>query len=169
MTQLRNMNSGMSKQFWFLRRYLKQHGIVADLSFRILRYLEFATKVRDSKVADQKITILNLLTDEMKGELNLYANRVCILHAYPLFEFVHSAHRGSMIRISMKCMVEKYSADAEAVFHPGQDQESMYYLSSGHLLYLAEIESEHVEKIEKGDWLCEASLFTDWTSVGEAF
>eukprot|EP00439_Symbiodinium_sp_Y106_P035486 s239_g4.t1 len=41
MSQLRNMQADRSKQFWLLRRYLKQQKVPMDLCFRVLRYTEY--------------------------------------------------------------------------------------------------------------------------------
>merc|ERR1719506_1788119 len=41
MTALRNMNADVNKQFWLLRRYLKQQGVTKLVGKRILKYLEY--------------------------------------------------------------------------------------------------------------------------------
>jgi hypothetical protein len=136
-----------------------------------MRYLEFATQVADLKVAQAKITILAYLTDELKAELNLYANWYSALETYPVFEFVHDAQHYVIVQVSMRAMTEKCLADNELIFPAGVFQESMYLVLSGQLLYVNEIDliEENVEHVEQNDWVCEAALYTEWESVGELF
>merc|ERR1719163_1778554 len=78
MTQLRNLEGDKSKQFWLLRRYLRQNGINTNLSWRILRYVEFACGEQKNLVPESKIWVLQLLTHQLRHELN-YAVSFSIL------------------------------------------------------------------------------------------
>merc|ERR1719471_252981 len=50
LTQLRSMQEDTYKQFWNLRRYLKQHRVPTALSARIQRYLEHAWSSQGQKL-----------------------------------------------------------------------------------------------------------------------
>jgi hypothetical protein len=53
LTQLRSMQEDKSKQFWNLRRYLKQHQVYFELSVRIQRYIEHALHTPGTHVCFQ--------------------------------------------------------------------------------------------------------------------
>merc|ERR1712113_285246 len=58
MTQLSRTMDDRSKQFWLLRRYLKRHKVPKQLSFHVLRYIEYAVRDEDQFLADTKVQLL---------------------------------------------------------------------------------------------------------------
>merc|ERR1719356_571704 len=62
MTTLRSMNSEVTREFWLLRRYLKQRNINPDLRRRICKFLEFQVMGKPRRVEKGQLTILNKLS-----------------------------------------------------------------------------------------------------------
>jgi hypothetical protein len=53
--QLRQLHTDETRQFWLLRRYLKDYGVSKGLTIRIHRYCDYAYKNRKTRVDDQKV------------------------------------------------------------------------------------------------------------------
>ena len=48
--QIYDMHTESERQFWLLRRFLRQQSVPFNLSFRILRYLEHASTAQEELV-----------------------------------------------------------------------------------------------------------------------
>jgi len=70
LTELRNMKSEASKQFWSVRRYLKKSQVSMALRIRIEKYLEHAWQIQNSQMKNANLPIFKLLTEQLRNELN---------------------------------------------------------------------------------------------------
>jgi len=69
MTSLRNIKGDQDKQFWLLRRYLKQRSIPPNLSKRIFKFLEHRFKVSASQISESQVPIIEKLSEALQHDL----------------------------------------------------------------------------------------------------
>merc|ERR1719277_1914822 len=69
MTALRNLQGNEMRQFWLLRRYLRQRNIPKGLSDRIIKFLEHRSSVQGKLVQREKVPVLGGLSEALHNEL----------------------------------------------------------------------------------------------------
>merc|ERR1719277_307460 len=65
MTALRNLQGNEMRQFWLLRRYLRQRNIPKGLSDRIIKFLEHRSSVQGKLVQREKVPVLGGLSEAL--------------------------------------------------------------------------------------------------------
>lgn len=170
MTQLRNMSEDKSKQFWLLRRYLRQRGIDKQLTFRILRYVEYAIKEKTVQVSEAKVWSLGLLSHQLREELQYEVSFKCLM-SHPFFERSREVSSMSTFQLAEQALSVEMLASRDTLFNPGTAATHMFIVAYGQLKYLKMDElfladdSVH-PKLAKDDWACEQALWTKWTHLG---
>jgi len=171
MTSLRNMKTEDMKQFWRLRRYLRQRGIEHGLSDRIWKYLEHEVQKQGKLLQRKSITVLQYLSMALQSEL-AHALSAPNLTGHPFFHLLDCRMKCVMHRLCHMCLKPQSHAENEVVFSAGEKatrmlfiQESTGGVSDGHLEYT----TAFGEKLfpSNGDWVSEAVLWTDWRHRGE--
>lgn len=192
MSQLRNMKADKSKQFWLLRRYLKQQKVPRDLCFRVLRYIEYAMNNVDDRVPEGRINILNSLTEQLRNELKFFTHfRDLVSH--PLFGHIRRVSEAILNRMSGRVLRETELAAGDKLFSQLDASTEMFFILKGHIQYTLEKRSDtpwnedsHRKSLEslqtfqtfempyqtvvldKDDYLCEVSLWSHWVHLGLA-
>merc|ERR1719469_636206 len=69
-TYLSSLRSNEVRQFWMLRRYLKELRISRSLSLRVQRYCEYSWNREQSRVQKRSVTLLAYLSGPLREELN---------------------------------------------------------------------------------------------------
>merc|ERR1719469_955566 len=69
MTALRNLQGNEMRQFWLLRRYLRQRDIKQSLSDRIIKFLEYRSTIQGNLVQRDKVPVLGGLSEALQDEL----------------------------------------------------------------------------------------------------
>jgi len=171
MTQLRNMSEDKSKQFWLLRRYLRQRGIDKQLTFRILRYVEYAIKEKTVQVSESKVWSLSLLSHRLREELQYEVSFKCLM-SHPFFEKAREVSSMSTFQLAEQALSVEMLATADTLFNPGTAATQMFIVAYGQLrylkmdeLYLREMQ-DCESRLGKDDWACEQALWTKWTHLG---
>merc|ERR1719311_1785666 len=85
MTQLRNMQSDGVKQFWLLRRYLRQQGVPQELQLRVIKYVEYVVKSQRQLVPRKRVEVLSYLSEQLTAELQCEVDFRPLLR-HPLLE-----------------------------------------------------------------------------------
>lgn len=169
MTQLRNMQEDQSKQFWLLRRYLRQRGIDKQLNFRILRYVEYAIKEKTVLVSEAKVWSLALLSQQLREELQYEVSFKCLV-SHPFFERARAISSISTFKLAEQALSVQMLASKDTLFNPGTEAKKMFIVGSGQLRYLKMdelyLDDDESQKIYKDDWACEQALWTTWTHLG---
>eukprot|EP00927_Polykrikos_kofoidii_P050894 TRINITY_DN44738_c0_g1_i1.p1 TRINITY_DN44738_c0_g1~~TRINITY_DN44738_c0_g1_i1.p1 ORF type:complete len:755 (+),score=120.95 TRINITY_DN44738_c0_g1_i1:91-2265(+) len=167
MTQLRSMKEDSWKQFWLLRRYLRQRGVPRTLVVRIERYLEFKSEAGKQQVLPSKVPILGLLSEQLQDELQC-AITLPHIAVHPLFNHISENFNVSMNRMSRNAITRKSLACNDSLFIVGDKAAHMSFIVSGVFSYMRGEESMMDESIVSTDhWLCEPVLWTPWNYVGE--
>jgi len=171
MTHLRNIRTNETRQFWLLRRYLRDQNIPGELSRRIQRYLEYAYQRRQNRVQATEVNVLNLLSERLKDELHHEAY-VDLIQVHPLFAQLNPRNK-----LFFKATKSEAMAQGDHVFSFGFRAKCMYTLqesmsNSEGLEYIMPDDdgrggskTHHVTGIE---WLCETSLWLEcWMHMGD--
>jgi CRP-like cAMP-binding protein len=164
MTQLRNMQGETSRQFWLLRRFLRQQSVSHELSFRIFRYTEFQSTSGKDLVPESRVTVLNLLSEQLRNELH-YVMFYSGVHAHPLFEKASRISDTLLHIMSKESMARNSLAKGDVIFQEGVSASHMYFVSRGNIRY---VKPDRQDIASKSDWITEQALWTEWTHVGEA-
>lgn len=168
MTQLRGMSEEKSKQFWLLRRYLRQRGIDAQLCFRVLRYIEYSLQSQKDLVSEQRIWVLSHLSSQLRDELNFEVSFSC-MNNHPLFVRQSCVADDMMSRLSRTALSQQSLAPGDLLFSAGTQATHMHMMVTGVLHYVKAqdfLAEEEPNEVCAGDWACEVALWTAWTCVG---
>lgn len=168
MVSLQSMRGDTSRQFWLLRRYFKERSVPKELATRIQRYLEHACQEQEHHVQEMNIPILQLLSAQLSDELQYqFHNQELSIH--PLFCHISWTSDITMHRLSKLALSRIRMARNDSLMHAGEVSESMYIVVSGSLSYknlrLHWVSSAETN-VQKGDWICEPSLWVLWIHLG---
>jgi hypothetical protein len=170
LTQLRLMQENSSKEFWNLRRYLKQHNVPKVLSLRIQKYLEHAWTRQSAKLSLGDIKIFGLLSEQLHNELQ---SALCLpsLSVHPMFKHLANVSCMTIHRLVQQAISRKQVAVNDNLFYPDECATHMYIVTLGRLRYikmdpeLGDL-SETVDSNE--DWISEPVLWTPtWIHLGQ--
>lgn len=170
LTQLRAIAEDADKQFWQVRRYLRQNDVSPSLGARIQRYLDHAYAKSKKRTDGSQIQIFSFLSAALRSELRL---EIALPHLkiHPLFMKLSFTFLPTLQRIAMACISYQSLAPGDVLFFPGESGTHMYILRSGLLKYTIssypgyEDTVEWVEKRE--DWIAEPVLWIHkWLHVG---
>jgi len=164
LAQLRSLQEDASKQFWTLRRWLRQNGVAKQLSVRIQKYLEHTWHAQQEKIPKSKVKLFSLLSEQLHNEL-LCAVSVPHVSVHPLFQYLHKESSETMFRLAKTAFSRMSVARHDSVFFPSEVAQYMYFVVDGVLDYLR-VDHEgtaHKERVDSNeDWIAEPVL---WTSL----
>lgn len=134
LTQLRAMQEEASKQFWTLRRYLKQHQVQSDLKKRIQRYLEHAWARKGATQPARSFKIFELLSEQLMSELQYeLSEKYLVIH--PLFGALKQSSPVSMQRLANSGISQKQLARGDQLFQANEVAKELYIVSHGRFEY----------------------------------
>jgi hypothetical protein len=167
MTALRNISADENKQFWLLRRYLRQRKVSRHLSDRIVKYLEFQQITKQNIVAPHQVALLNKLSDQFKIEIahEMFSGT---LSAHPFFQYMISDPilQKSMQRLCFSSFKVLPSAAFERLFYLGDEGQTMFFVKAGGYEYRC-IDNRPLDKeLEPRHWVAEPVLWTCWRHRG---
>lgn len=129
MAQLRHLRNDEARQFWMLRRYLRDWGVSQKVGMKIQGYCEFAYEKHRQRVQEKDVALLSLLSPPLWAELKHETFSVHLGH-HPFF-----LHCGDDARCFAKALASMSLARDEWVFQCGMMACEVTFLSSGSLLY----------------------------------
>lgn len=165
MTALRNMKGDSVKQFWMLRRYLKQRKIGSDLKERIVKFLEHREEQKQNQVQEGSIKILTGLSQPLHKELT-HEMYMPFLHKHPLLKYVSVEMHYMAFRICTEAVNSACYAYNDVVFYAGDEAENMYVIKKGPFIY-EHLELHFLDRVPSRAWAAEAVLWTQWRHRGE--
>jgi len=180
------MQADRSKQFWLLRRYLKQQKVPMDLCFRVLRYTEYATSTSHDRVPEGRITILSSLTEQLRNELTFYTH-YRNLKKHPVFLQVAGMNEAVLNRMSAQTLSSMDLAAGDPLFSLVDASKHMFFIETGAIRYTvherdtskirrtvadpqadADVDPNMSTALGKADYLCEVALWSPFQHVGVA-
>lgn len=169
LTQLRNMSETSSKEFRKLRNFMRMHKVPRQLALRVTKFAEHAYSKQREAMPMSKVTLLNLVSEQLLGELTFEMNKPHLI-IHPLFENMENNGTIVLQRLCTKALTTKQLAHNDFLFVTGEQAEAMYFLSSGVLLYKKSLSEEHEEYVQANfDWVTEPALWlNNWEHLGTA-
>lgn len=170
MTQLRSMSEDSSKEFWLLRRFLRQRSVPSQLSFRILRFLEHASVTQTGMVQEGNVKLLALLSNQLHNELQMVV-QFSVLMLHPLFAKLGEMSSHTVQQLTVNVLSRQYFAASDLVFKLGSRATSMYIVDDGQLSYARVGITDsvtHNSTHGRNTWLSEPALWTSWNHIGSA-
>jgi len=174
MAELRKISSDETRQFWLLRRYLKDWGVSTRIAIRIQRYLEYAYQKQRQRVQVKDVQLLALLSEPLMADLK-HATLMVHLAGHPMFRACDNR-----ARIFATSLAEMSLARGDLIFLCGEQASAMYFVVAGTLQFqlgelceevLAEgsvpLSGSTEEYLNEGEWACEAPLWTTWLHLGD--
>jgi len=160
----RSLDSEASKEFWLLRRYLRQHHCPAALSFRILSYAEAVCKPQVELIPQDKVRVITFLSEQLKCELDFSVNYAGLL-IHPVMSQI-LGEPGIIQGLVYSGLKLRMLAARDMVFTSGAIAKGMYMIVTGEVDYKYRGSRTH-QRGGEGDWLSEAALWCPWTHRGD--
>ncbi|CAE7476930.1 KCNH7 [Symbiodinium sp. CCMP2592] len=159
--------SNHMKQFWILRRYLKQNGVGKELQFRIEKFLEYQTAKEQEHVQPAMVAHLAKLSQPLKNELQ-YTIMVQWLRGHPFFSKICTHMPNFMHKLCSTAIKEKVLGSGDIVFEAGEECSQVYFLSAGLILEYTHIRetAETSNRLHSKQWISEPALWTPWKHLG---
>eukprot|EP00811_Abedinium_folium_P011872 NODE_2099_length_2292_cov_7.007390.p1 GENE.NODE_2099_length_2292_cov_7.007390~~NODE_2099_length_2292_cov_7.007390.p1 ORF type:complete len:325 (+),score=68.70 NODE_2099_length_2292_cov_7.007390:825-1799(+) len=165
MTRLRNIRQEEQKQFWLLRRYLRQRKVSALLSEQILKFLEHIAQRNCHQVQPRQLTIIKGLSEALSSQL-AFETHVKHISGHPLFELAGQQHGAVVPKLCRYVLKDRAYADNEFIFTACEFGTYMFFADTGSLQYTPLGHEAVKPPPSAGDWLAEAVLWTLWRHQG---
>ncbi|CAJ1349789.1 unnamed protein product [Effrenium voratum] len=166
MSHLQSLRGAQMKQFWMLRRYLKQRHIRRDLQLRITKFLEYKTQKEHDIVHSSSVLILDQLSEPLRKELS-YETMVQWLTGHAFFSAVSSKMPVFMHRLCHSALTEIGLASGDFVFTAGHEAKQMYFVKQGDLECPSSFEPCFGLHILAQEAFVEAALWVVWRHMGD--
>jgi len=169
--QLAKMMSKFERDLWLMRKYCRQNNVSRSLTIRMRRYVDMVLIPKYHNMGPKDVVILPQLSIDLREELHPELSTKKI-RVHPFFAELELQAKAAWNRCLMKQMCTS-SLEAtshgrgDIIFSPGQKATAMYIVTGGQLEYLPYVDKLDVVQIEKGDWVAEAVLWTEWTHQGQ--
>ncbi|CAE7449016.1 Kcnh1 [Symbiodinium sp. CCMP2456] len=166
LTQLRNMSETSSKEFRKLRTFMRMHKVPRLLALRVTKFAEHAYSKQREAMPMSKVTLLNLISEQLLGELTFAMNKPHLV-VHPLFQTMELNATLFLQRMCIKALAPKQLAHNDFLFVAAEQAKEMTFLTSGMLLYKKVSHEEYVQI--DCDWITEQALWlTSWEHLGTA-
>merc|ERR1712048_863942 len=133
MGRLRNLQEDHSKNFWQVRRFMRQHDVPVVLALRIQNYLEAKFLATHRSIQFKDVPLFKLLSQQLTNELNVaqYAKH---LYYHPLLEYRQDQviFMGKLVQTAVS---ELCLAPNDCLFLQSETAYNMYIVAEGGLEY----------------------------------
>jgi hypothetical protein len=128
MNRLNSLRNDESRQFWLLRRYLRDWGVSYKVGSRVQRYLEFAYQKQRARVQESEVSLFALLSDPLRDEIK---HEIFAVHisAHPLLSHCPE-------RTFRKALFSSSLARGDILFACGEEATSMLFATNGTFMYV---------------------------------
>jgi hypothetical protein len=164
MTQLRNLKGDKTKQFWMLRRYLREKRIDRQLRDRILRYSEYQSDISAKSTSAAKVPLLLQLSEPLRRELAT-ALYTPTLAEHPVFSYL-SEHMAKILERICDSIKSFTFAAGDVVFRCNEEASVMYFLRSGCFDYTLS-DYKRDPPLRYREWISEVVLWSSWRYRGD--
>mmetsp|Transcript_46671 Transcript_46671/g.84220 ORF Transcript_46671/g.84220 Transcript_46671/m.84220 type:complete len:340 (+) Transcript_46671:2-1021(+) len=166
MTALRNMNNDINKQFWLLRRFLKQNKVASPVASRIIKYLEFTVNRHQERLEVGSVKLLGFLSDGLLKELQ-YEMTYVKLTGHPLFQVCVTEFEPFMVQVCAMAVKTVKLAAGDVLFNWKDVAQYTYFLVHGDVEYTWNNAKKGIRpRLKNFEWIAEAALWMSWTHCG---
>lgn len=172
MSNLNKLKDEETEQFRLLRRYLIYNDIPLHLSQRIVRFLQHGYRIRNEALsAGSHLPILDLLSQSLRGELQLERHRNCLIELQFIQQLPPENRQTIQVmqKLAVNALGDTVVAHDDVLFGAGDSAEAAYFVQSGRLNYLWEEEedSDGGIPVNRNVWVAEMALWTPWIHLGD--
>uniref|UniRef100_A0A7S4SR31 Ion transport domain-containing protein n=1 Tax=Alexandrium monilatum TaxID=311494 RepID=A0A7S4SR31_9DINO len=168
MTVIRQMKNDKQKQFWMLRRYLKQKNVSMDLTTRMTRFLEHSCQKQQRLIQASKVTLLTQLSDQLARELAFEMFEPC-LRNHAFFRFLCKDMKFVAQRICKMALKAMQVAIDDTIFSLGEEASKAFIIKSGELGYTQQNGCLLMPPPALKECVAEAAIWTPWRYRGRLF
>uniref|UniRef100_A0A7S1RR69 Cyclic nucleotide-binding domain-containing protein n=1 Tax=Alexandrium catenella TaxID=2925 RepID=A0A7S1RR69_ALECA len=166
MTIIRSMKNDRQKQFWLLRRFLKQKNVSMDLTVRMTRFLDHQQVKQQKLIQVGKVVFLQQLSDQLAREL-AFEMFEPLLHQHPFFRFLSHEMKAVAARICQMALKLMQVATDDTVFNVGEEANKAFVIKSGDFVYTHISEGILEPAPKEKEWLAEVAIWTRWRYRGK--
>eukprot|EP00930_Biecheleria_cincta_P050379 TRINITY_DN35532_c0_g1_i1.p1 TRINITY_DN35532_c0_g1~~TRINITY_DN35532_c0_g1_i1.p1 ORF type:complete len:737 (+),score=120.01 TRINITY_DN35532_c0_g1_i1:33-2213(+) len=171
MSQLRNMSADQSKQFWLLRRYLRDRRVPFELSYKVMRYIEFLLSNEQEHIPESRLSIIQRLSGRLQNELKFVTKYTCLLE-HPLYSWAKELSTLTLYNMAGGVFRELHLAHGDPLFGIQDNPLSMFFVRAGNIMYKVAHPlldaSEDAIDLPKDSYLMEIVLWAEWKYLGKS-
>eukprot|EP00439_Symbiodinium_sp_Y106_P038540 s2326_g4.t1 len=145
MTHLRNLESGERILFSKLEDFMQSRKFSSDLTKRVRRYLDQRLAEKRSQPEEGDIELLQRLSEPLRMEVHFEMHRPT-LTKHPLFHAYWKTNKPAMMKLCHTALKTMQLSEHDFLFTQGEKAKSMYFVTSGCLLYTRVINGLKKEK-----------------------
>lgn len=171
-SQLSKIKEDETMEFRMLRSYMAHNNIGAELSHKILRFLQHQYHLRqEAKSAHANVPLLQLLSPTLRRELEFARNS----GAMEKLDFINELLPTDDLQVlqvmqdlAVHAMTDLVAATKDVIFLCGRTAEHAFLKISGPLSYFYSQEDEEKQfAVTEESWLSEICLWTNWVYQGD--
>jgi len=173
MVEFQMMKKEQTQKMRKLRQFLKENTVDRRIAVRVQQQATDRVGKKD-EIKESDVPALKLISMSLLTELRLGLFKPHLL-SHPLFSLWVSIDTNMVQRLCKDAITFLFLLPKDDLFHPATSSDHAFYVVSGSLNYLLDMEGVGVEDAEptaqtvrEGTWMCEAALWTEWIHVGRA-
>lgn len=165
MTRLSIATAHNANKIASLKRYLSDNCISARVALRIQRNAVHALEERRRYTPEKEIELLPLVSEPLRVELH-FEIYMPVLKAHKFWEKYSELAPILLRQVCHQAIERMQLSKGDVLFSAGEVPKvpQMYFLHAGKLRYDRTAEQSHT--VHKGEWACEAVLWTQWMHYG---
>lgn len=166
LTRLEILTATQSSKMNALRQFLVDNRISPPVMVKITKSAQARLEELKRNVPEDSIELLALLPDTVRAEM--HADMFTpLMKPHPCFgALFKDIHQGGILctKVFNECVHRVIFLSGDMLFSVNQETSVAYFVVHGRLCYLRR--GYPLEYAGRGDWLCEATLWTSWTPYG---
>lgn len=166
MTRLTLIASEQSSKLARLRRFLLDNHISRPLAVRVQRNAQHAMVEQKSKAPETSVELLRIISVPVLIEVHFEIHaRVLMWH--PFFPNYNEVNPGGIRQVCHSAISMLSLHTRDLLFHAGEvpSQPRMFFVVHGGIMYMKD---KNIMRADRGMWMCEQVLWTNWTHAGTA-
>lgn len=165
MTQFLLLTMQQSSQFATLRMFLTTQGVSQSLAMRIHSGARRASEENRRNTPEASVELLKLVSEPLRADLHFEVHAPT-LALHPFFHYYGQLMPVAMRQVCHTAVSLLPLCSGDLIFTPGEvfDEPKFLIVLQGTLIYNEEDPRER--EVQSGDWACEGTLWTQWTSHG---
>lgn len=171
MVELQMTVTDHKDKFRRLRQYLRENKVERKMVFQILQQV-MSRQRRMQRLTEDEVPAIRLLSESLRVELRfeIFSPH---LETHPLFQLWMSMDKSMVLRLCTDNIALMFYRPKDDLFTAGSRAEQIFFLARGRMNYIQDPDFSACEEVtetpvNRGQWLCEAALWTDWIHVGKA-
>lgn len=163
--ELQKITSKLGKEWYQLRKFIRQNNIPRELGVRVERYITRSVIPQLNRVETKDVVLLMRLSDPLRKALFTSVHSTTII-CHPLFSWLNRCGKVGMQEVCY-VLTQTSLAEGDTLFRPGQLAHNMYFPLEGVIQYVPVYRNSDTRCLTPGTWCCEAVLWMRWVFRGK--